>query len=69
MNHSDQLLRTDFALGLSAFQLPVAAALVKGLRKSNFLLFTNNLKLSAKQMFKHYAARFQLEITLGYLRK
>ena len=47
----------------------VQIVLVKGLRKDKFLLFTNDLSLSAAQMIEYYAARFQIEIAFRELKQ
>lgn len=54
---------------LRGHQRPVKISLVKGMRKSNFLLFTNDLKLSVAQIIAYYAARFQIEITFRELKQ
>jgi len=54
---------------LRGHQRPVKIVLVKGLRKSNFLLFTNDLDLSLVEMVEHYAARFQIEIAFRELKQ
>ena len=43
--------------------------LIKGLRKSHFLLFTTDLSLTNEQMLEYYAARFQIEITFRELKQ
>lgn len=48
---------------------PVKIVLVKGLRKSHFLLFTTDLTLTEEQMLEYYAARFQIEITFRELKQ
>lgn len=48
---------------------PVKVILVKGLRKANFLLFTNDLKLSPEQMIAYYGARFQIELGFRELKQ
>lgn len=54
---------------LRGHQRPVKIVLVKGLRKFNFLLFTNDRDLSLVEMVEHYAARFQIEIAFGELKQ
>ena len=48
---------------------PVKVILVKGLRKANFLLFTNDLKLTPEQMIAYYGARFQIELGFRELKQ
>lgn len=48
---------------------PVKVILVKGLRKDNFLLFTNDLKLTPEQMIAYYGARFQIELGFRELKQ
>lgn len=66
---TQQVQYAEFMGLLRGHQRPVKIILVKGMRKSNFLLFTNDRKLSAKQMIEYYAARFQIEITFRELKQ
>lgn len=48
---------------------PVKIILVKGMRKKDFLLFTNDLSLRPVDMIQYYAARFQIEIAFRELKQ
>jgi len=54
---------------LNGHEKPVRVILVKGLRKTDFLLFTNDLSLSEEQMIEYYGARFQIEIAFRELKQ
>lgn len=54
---------------LRGHKRPVKIILVKGLRKADFLLFTNDLSLSEVEMIEHYAGRFQIEIAFRELKQ
>ena len=54
---------------LKGHKRPVKVILVKGLRKVNCLLFTNDLTLTAEQMITYYGARFQIELGFRELKQ
>lgn len=54
---------------LKGHKRPVKVILVKGLRKANFLLFTNALKLTPEQMIAYYVGRFQIELGFRELKQ
>ena len=54
---------------LKGHKKPVQIILVQGLRKVNFLLFTNDLSLTPEQMVEYYSARYQIELTFRELKQ
>lgn len=54
---------------LKGHKKPVQIILVQGLRKVNFLLFTNDLSLTPEQMIEYYSARYQIELTFRELKQ